>query len=102
MNKQNKYKLIGECSCLTVLNIRKAFTFCLIIFLSDGMLHHLLSHFSNETLILNLKQLTLDIHFLLEIAKWGGYLSDTIMNAYLDSESRMKSVFLSAGMDLER
>ncbi|CAN4093202.1 unnamed protein product [Withania somnifera] len=47
-------------------------------------------------------QLTLDIHFLLEIAKWGGYLSDTIMNAYLDSESRMKSAFLSSGMDLER
>ncbi|TMW87509.1 hypothetical protein EJD97_019872 [Solanum chilense] len=52
--------------------------------------------------ILNLKQLTLDIHFLLEIAKWGGYLSDTIMNSYFDSESRIKSAFLSAGMDLER
>ncbi|KAJ8558174.1 hypothetical protein K7X08_004940 [Anisodus acutangulus] len=47
-------------------------------------------------------QLTLDIHFLLEIAKWGGYLSDTITNAYLDFESRMKSAFLSAGMDPER
>ncbi|XP_049407494.1 exocyst complex component EXO84B-like [Solanum stenotomum] len=53
-------------------------------------------------LILNLKQLTLDIHFLLEIAKWGGYLSDTIMNVYFNSESRIKSAFLYAGMDLER
>lgn len=53
-------------------------------------------------LILNLKQLTLDIHFLLEMAKWGGYLSDTIMNSYFDSESRIKSAFLSAGIDLER
>ncbi|KAF3655828.1 putative histone-lysine N-methyltransferase, H3 lysine-9 specific SUVH1-like isoform 1 [Capsicum annuum] len=58
-------------------------------------------HFPNECCG-KFIQLTLDIHFLLEIAKWGGYLSDTIMNAYLDSESRMKSVFLSAGMDLER
>nr|XP_016502297.1 PREDICTED: exocyst complex component EXO84A-like [Nicotiana tabacum] len=47
-------------------------------------------------------QLTLDIHFLLEIAKWGGYLSDTVMNAYSDYESRTKSAFLSAGMDPER
>ncbi|KAH0640041.1 hypothetical protein KY290_037329 [Solanum tuberosum] len=53
-------------------------------------------------LILNLKQLTLDIHFLLEIAKWGGYLSDTIMNVYFNSEPRIKSAFLYAGMDLER
>ncbi|WMV47412.1 hypothetical protein MTR67_040797 [Solanum verrucosum] len=53
-------------------------------------------------LILNLKQLTLDIHFLLEIAKWGGYLSETIMNVYFNSESRIKSAFLYAGMDLER
>ncbi|MCD9559766.1 hypothetical protein HAX54_018018 [Datura stramonium] len=47
-------------------------------------------------------QLTVDIHFLLEIAKWGGYFSDTMMNAYLDSESRMRSAFLLAGIDLER
>ncbi|KAG5587488.1 hypothetical protein H5410_047922 [Solanum commersonii] len=53
-------------------------------------------------LVLNLKQLTLDIHFLLEIAKWGGYLSDTIMNSYFDLESRIKSAFLSTEMDLER
>lgn len=66
------------------------------------MLHNLLHIFFSEIPILTLKQLTLDIHFLLEIAKWGGYLSDTIMNAYLDSESRIKSAFLSAGMDLER
>ncbi|XP_060180716.1 exocyst complex component EXO84A-like isoform X1 [Lycium barbarum] len=58
-------------------------------------------HLPNEWCV-KFIQLTLDIHFLLEIAKWGGYLSDTIMNAYLDSESRMKSTFLSVGMDPER
>ncbi|KAK6780676.1 hypothetical protein RDI58_022860 [Solanum bulbocastanum] len=53
-------------------------------------------------LILNLKQLTLDIHFLIEIAKWGGYLSDTIMNSFFHSESHINSAFLSTEMDLER
>lgn len=76
----------------SVLNTKNKKSVCFVLHASLSIFFH----------ILNLKQLTLDIHFLLEIAKWGGYLSDTIMNVYLDSESRIKSAFLSTGMDLER
>ncbi|XP_052186810.1 exocyst complex component EXO84B-like [Diospyros lotus] len=48
------------------------------------------------------KQFVLDMQFLVEIARQGGYFSDSIMNASLTLISRMESTFLSTGLDPKR
>lgn len=48
------------------------------------------------------KQISLDIQFLIEIAKFGGYCTENIMNASTTLLSHMESVFLSAGIDPKR
>ncbi|KAA8543404.1 hypothetical protein F0562_021101 [Nyssa sinensis] len=50
----------------------------------------------------NFKQFVLDMQFLVEITRCGGYFSDSIMNASLDLVSQMESSFISAGLDPKR
>ncbi|KAL2487895.1 Exocyst complex component EXO84A [Forsythia ovata] len=44
-------------------------------------------------------QFILDTQFLVEIARFGGYLSDDIINAFLDIISRLESSFISSGFN---
>ncbi|PIN07070.1 Exocyst complex subunit [Handroanthus impetiginosus] len=44
-------------------------------------------------------QFTLDVEFLVEIARYGGYLSDNITNMLTDIRSRLEASFISHGLN---
>ncbi|KAF5930506.1 hypothetical protein HYC85_031379 [Camellia sinensis] len=50
----------------------------------------------------NFKQFVLDMQFLVEIAREGGYFTNNILTASLALISHMESIFLSAGLDPRR
>ncbi|GFZ17673.1 hypothetical protein Acr_26g0009430 [Actinidia rufa] len=50
----------------------------------------------------NFKQFTLDMEFLVEISRGGGYFNNNMTTAVLALLSRMESTFISAGLDPRR